>query len=96
LRIRCKRLRYAAEFFAELFGRKRAQAYIRSLADVQDVLGVLNDGQVVDQLMAQILTHDETASADLVRGWTAAKMVAKLDQFTAVWDDFSGRDRFWI
>lgn len=96
LRIRCKRQRYAAEFFAELFGSKRSRAYIQSLAAVQDVLGVLNDGRMVDHLMAQIPTHGETAAADLVRGWTTANLRAQLNQFTAAWDDFSGRGRFWI
>jgi len=96
LRKRCKRLRYAAEFFADLFGSKRSQAYIASLAAIQDVLGVLNNGRMVEHLMAQILTEGETAAADLVRGWTAANIRSHLNQFTVAWEDFSNRGLFRI
>jgi inorganic triphosphatase YgiF len=96
LRIRCKRLRYAAEFFAELFDSKRSQTYILSLSAIQDVLGVLNDGRVVEYLMAQIPTAGETAAADLVRCWTAAKVRAHLNQFTVAWENFNRHDQFWI
>jgi inorganic triphosphatase YgiF len=95
LRIRCKRLRYAAEFFAELFGSKRSQDYISSLAAIQDVLGVLNDGRMVEHLMAQIPAEGETNAADLVRGWTAANVRDHLNQFTVAWEDFSSRGLFW-
>ena len=40
---RRQRPRYAAEFFAALFARRRAGAYIDALAELQDVLGRCND-----------------------------------------------------
>jgi CHAD domain-containing protein len=44
LRIRAKRLRYAAEFFADLFpARRRRARYLKSLERLQDRLGELND-----------------------------------------------------
>lgn len=44
LRIRAKRLRYAAEFFADLFpARRRRARYLKALERVQDTLGLLND-----------------------------------------------------
>ncbi|MFK0298308.1 CHAD domain-containing protein [Brevundimonas sp. NPDC090276] len=44
LRIRAKRLRYAAEFFADLFPAARRRArYLKSLERLQDRLGELND-----------------------------------------------------
>jgi inorganic triphosphatase YgiF len=44
LRIRAKRLRYAAEFFVDLFpARRRRARYLKALAQVQDALGALND-----------------------------------------------------
>ena len=45
VRIRAKRLRYAAEFFAPLYG-KPAQKFIKRLTRVQDVLGELQDSVV--------------------------------------------------
>jgi inorganic triphosphatase YgiF len=95
LRIRCKRLRYAAEFFASLFGSKRSDTYIASLTAIQDVLGVLNDGRMVAHLLGQIPAESETPAADLVRGWTAAKVRAHLSQFNLAWNEFSRRGPFW-
>lgn len=44
LRIRSKRLRYAAEFFADLFpARRRRARYLQALERMQDTLGALND-----------------------------------------------------
>lgn len=44
LRIRAKRLRYAAEFFADLFpARRRRARYLQALEQMQDTLGALND-----------------------------------------------------
>ncbi|WEK57196.1 MAG: CHAD domain-containing protein [Candidatus Brevundimonas phytovorans] len=44
LRIRAKRLRYAAEFFADLFpARRRRARYLTALEELQDTLGELND-----------------------------------------------------
>lgn len=44
LRIRAKRLRYAAEFFADLFPvRRRRARYLKALERLQDRLGALND-----------------------------------------------------
>ena len=44
LRIRAKRLRYAAEFFADLFpARRRRARYLKALERLQDTLGQLND-----------------------------------------------------
>lgn len=44
LRIRAKRLRYAAEFFADLFpARRRRKRYLKALERMQDSLGALND-----------------------------------------------------
>jgi CHAD domain-containing protein len=45
VRIRAKRLRYATEFFAPLYG-KPAQKFIKRLTRVQDVLGELQDSAV--------------------------------------------------
>jgi CHAD domain-containing protein len=44
LRIRAKRLRYAAEFFADLFpARRRRARYLQALERMQDTLGALTD-----------------------------------------------------
>jgi len=53
-RIAAKRLRYSVEFFAPLFAQKRAQAYALRLAQLQNALGMLNDGAVALSLLAAL------------------------------------------
>jgi triphosphatase len=58
LRVRTKKLRYAAEFFASLAsrkkGRKQTREFIETLRTLQDKLGVLNDLAVHRALSLQI------------------------------------------
>ena len=58
LRIHAKKLRYAAEFFAPAFPRKRAvrrrKDFVASLEQLQDALGELNDIAVNEKLLEQL------------------------------------------
>lgn len=72
LRIRAKRLRYAAEFFAPLFPGKAMARLIRRVSTVQEVLGVLNDGAVTDRLVAE-LGRVPGYAAGVVAGDVAAR-----------------------
>jgi CHAD domain-containing protein len=51
LRIRCKRLRYACEFFVDLYG-KRATRFIERLVGLQDALGDNQDAVVANATLA--------------------------------------------
>jgi triphosphatase len=54
LRIRCKRLRYALEFAAEVY-EDRTRGFVRRLAALQDTLGLLQDAEVAGtRLRAQV------------------------------------------
>lgn len=58
LRIRIKRLRYAAEFFAGLAPkarRARQKAFVRAAQELQELLGLLNDLETRRQLAPQLL-----------------------------------------
>jgi CHAD domain-containing protein len=59
LRIAIKKLRYAAEFFASLFGRrkahKRLRRFERQLENLQDCLGALNDIAVHEKLASKVV-----------------------------------------
>jgi len=95
LRIRCKRLRYAAEFFSDLWGRETTRPFTRSLSDLQDVLGVLNDAVVSRRLLSEITTDENHAGIHLVLGWKAAVTHVLLGRFDRAWKAFTGRERFW-
>jgi CHAD domain-containing protein len=64
IRIEAKKLRYACEFFSELFAgrkhRKRYQVFIAALGDLQARLGDLNDIQNEREIAAELVDHQAT------------------------------------
>lgn len=102
LRIRCKKLRYAADFFRGLFARKAADAYLDALAEVQEHLGSLNDAVVAKALLAKLgksskdLPTAVLARAEgIVTGWIAARVKADLEELPDIWVEFERRKPFW-
>jgi triphosphatase len=57
LRIRCKRLRYALEFSADVYG-GRTSRFVRELAALQDELGKMQDAEVASLQLATLATGD--------------------------------------
>jgi triphosphatase len=93
-RIAAKKLRYATEFFADLFSGKRARAYRKSLTRLQDVLGAMNDTVVAARLAREIAGADSNAAA-LLQGWAAAQATAANEDLAGAWRDFSRAKPFW-
>jgi len=102
LRIRAKKLRYAAEFFRSLFPAKAAKAYLEALEGIQDRLGSLNDGVTVKHLLSEIEKRnrnmDKAALAratGIVSGWGAARVAEDLRRLPAAWNRFMDTKPFW-
>ncbi|MBL8832931.1 MAG: CHAD domain-containing protein [Rhodospirillales bacterium] len=102
LRIRCKKLRYAAEFFRGAFARKTAAGYLAALAEVQEHLGALNDAVVAKSLLAELgrdspgLPPELLARAEgIVTGWIAARVRNDLEQLPGLWRRFAEQRPFW-
>ncbi len=57
LRIECKKLRYLMEFFASLFPRKKINALIGQLKNLQDNLGDFNDLCVQQEYLLNVVTE---------------------------------------
>ena len=55
LRIQCKKLRYAIEFFSSLYPKEEIQTVVRHLKQVQDILGNFNDLSVQQAMLRQAL-----------------------------------------
>lgn len=99
-RVAAKKLRYAAEFFAPLFSRKRSAAYIAALSRLQSILGELNDleiaGKVIDEIALPADTTPETAYATgILRGWLAASVKPALRRLRDARKTFSKSEPFW-
>lgn len=104
LRIASKKLRYAADFFRQLYRKKRVRAYVAALAGVQDCLGAINDGAVGrnrvaeawDRLGGLSRRSPQRARAEgAVEGWFAAVEHLELSAFAKAWSRFLDAERFW-
>jgi len=95
VRIAAKRLRYIAEFFAPLFPRKRAKAYLKALTAVQDVLGRLNDAATALRVADESGGVGHDAATGAVRGWVAAQAAALEPDIASAWRRFARAKSFW-
>jgi inorganic triphosphatase YgiF len=99
LRILAKKLRYSAEFFAPLYGKQKAKAFLAELSKVQDVLGQINDIAVAHRLLdglaadAALTAHQEAVV--LVRGWIAHDLSGQLAALRKCLQNFDKRPVFW-
>ena len=93
-RILAKRLRYATEFFAPLFPGRRTRAYRMALADLQAVLGTLNDAAVAAALAAE-LGDPASPGAALFAGWAAARGESVAQPLERACRAFARASPFW-
>jgi CHAD domain-containing protein len=95
LRIACKKLRYSTEMFGSLFGSAKIKNYEAALADLQDILGTLNDIAVAHRLLNELdnaARHDTLA---LIRGWMEHDYAERIAAFGKAWKRFESQKGFW-
>ena len=94
-RIAAKKLRYATEFFADLFQPKRMKPYRRVLAKLQDDLGWGNDMAVAERLLNHLEQHHRKAAAgaSYARGSLAARVVDDRPNQRKLWKRFRATSR---
>lgn len=97
LRIEVKKLRYAAEFLQRLFRRTAVRDYIAATAELQEILGGLNDAAVTARLLAGLDCTDPRLAhaAGLVHGWSAARAAEGLGHLSHAWSRFEAARPFW-
>jgi inorganic triphosphatase YgiF len=98
LRIAAKKLRYAAEFFAALFPKRRVRSYVESLAALQEVLGGLNDAATLLRLLPEANAGARAPDArvnGMIEGWSAASTHLQLDALVRAWERWHGQKPFW-
>jgi CHAD domain-containing protein len=93
-RLAAKKLRYATEFFASLFPRKRTRAYRKALAALQEELGAWNDAAVAARVAAE-LAGPQSPAAAAFEGWAAARGATRSDALTEAWTRFTKARLFW-
>lgn len=102
LRIQVKKLRYAGEFFRDLYARAGATRVLRRLARLQDVLGHLNDQRTADAILERIVERlgaevsmDHYRGVGVVSGWTARNAEERLERLDQRWKRFAATAPFW-
>jgi len=84
LRIACKQLRYAVDFFRSSFDREPVQAYLGGLARMQDVLGVLNDCATARRLLDCVTAGRNASSHQRIRTMLTARIDEREQENLAV------------
>jgi len=97
LRIECKKLRYAAEFFRPLF--TGIDGFIAHMKGLQDLLGVLNDVSVtqhlLDELLADTNDHEILIFAGGLIGWRTCDYRHMLLRFDDYWEELVEAKHHW-
>ncbi len=98
VRLKAKRLRYAAEIFAPLYPGKGPRRFIRRLTAVQDGLGRLNDRATAEKLLGELGGPQgrHAYAAGLLLGYTASGTTAELlPNVERRWGKFQRSEAFW-
>ena len=95
LRLEAKRLRYAAELFAPLWGGKAARRFLKRLSALQEALGTVNDAAVVRGLLAALDGGAPAWAAGAVEGFAAARVGPARKSALTRWDDVVAAKAFW-
>lgn len=93
-RLAAKHLRYATEFFAPLYPKKRTKSYRKALTALQEELGVWNDAAVAARLAGELAGAQSPAAAAF-SGWAIARGAERTDALTAAWGGFARARPFW-
>lgn len=92
LRIAFKHLRYALEFMAPLYPRKVLRRYLGPAAELQELLGAMNDIVAAEM---HIAGHPRLESDALIRGWLGGQRALLRDILPRVLKDFLAVPRPW-
>lgn len=102
LRISLKKLRYTAEFFAALYAKGETEAYSKSLRQLQDDLGHLNDLAVAEARLADLRGRleqdgagDRQRPCGVVIGWHADALARIRPRIAKDWRAFTRTRPFW-
>jgi triphosphatase len=95
IRLRAKRLRYAAEIFTPLYPAKSTHRFIRRLSRLQDRLGTMNDGAVAATLLGELGNGNHAFAIGLILGFVGARNRDTRARIDTAWRKFHRLDPFW-
>jgi CHAD domain-containing protein len=103
VRIELKKLRYASEFFRDLYPHRGAKRFLRRLARVPAALGRMNDVATAERILAELLarlgperTLEHDRAAGFVEGWAAQLAANALRETEEAWERLERTNPFWV
>jgi inorganic triphosphatase YgiF len=103
VRIELKKLRYASEFFRDLYPRRGARRFLRRMARVQAALGHVNDLATAERILGELLarlgaerTREHDRAAGFVEGWAAQLAADALRETENAWARLERTRPFWL
>jgi triphosphatase len=94
-RISGKRLRYAAEFFSPLFPARKSKPYIQELANLQSILGVLNDAAMTHTILSQVTDESNGHAVTVIQAWVLGGAQGHLAHLAQAQQRFLRQPTFW-
>ncbi len=98
-RINIKKQRYLIEFLITLYPGRESRQYLRSLNELQDILGVINDQAVIKQHLKKIKITHKTATQNeaigIILGWAAHQTLLQKPALNRAWISFNKTALFW-
>jgi CHAD domain-containing protein len=97
LRIAIKKLAYGVRFFAELYSPTddTPRLFAKSLSQLQEELGILNDANATTQLLNQMGIDDNVPARHFLKGWYAHQQAIHLVHLAAAWQQWREQKIFW-
>ncbi len=97
LRISVKKLAYGVRFFAELYQKNEltARLFAKSLSQLQEGLGILNDANTATNLLNQIELDEKAPVRYFLNGWYAHQEFMHLGILEAAWQHWREQEVFW-
>ena len=94
LRISVKKMAYATRFFSNLYPPTTTQAFTKSLSQLQEQLGILNDAKTVTTLLNQVPSTTNSIRQLLKQHFKQQKP-ENLDKLTKIWQNLLEQPPFW-
>jgi len=99
LRILAKKLRYSAECYTSLYGKKDVDNYLSALAEIQEILGEINDVSIAQHLLDELAktpglsAHPQTIV--LARDWIDNNNPLNIKRLRKTARGFNSKQAFW-
>jgi inorganic triphosphatase YgiF len=96
LRITIKKMAYGTRFFTALYPSETTHSYAKSLSNLQDELGILNDTNVANFLLDKVGLDNNAPARYFLKGWYAHQEIIHKNALEKAWQAFLKTKLFWI